>query len=43
MFHNFLFLQSDMDLAYLEYLMPFPVRKVARLQCFFCYIVNEGQ
>lgn len=39
MFHNVLFLQSDIVVgilnAFAKYLMPFPVRKVARIRCFY--------
>ena len=38
MFYGFHFLQSDrmliLEESFSEYLMPFPVRKVALLQCF---------
>ena len=48
MIHNFHFLQSDMVFgiinSFREILMPFPERKVARLQCFSRQItLNSGQ
>ena len=48
MFHNILFLQSDMVFGILipfpEYLMLFLVRKLSLLRCFSCSLTfNSGQ